>query len=498
MGKIALALTSADDGSLAAAERADLVELRLDHLGAPSYEALVDRFRGRCIVTYRKPDEGGVDGDVSEHVRLDLLARAAADERVWAVDFELGCHGHIPADPKAKIIVSSHDFEFTPHASDLASMRDEIESTPCDIVKIVTTARHEPDCFAVYSVLKGASKPIIALAMGEFGSPTRLVSLKLGAELTFAAAAEGKGSAPGQLALDEMLGLYRCREITAATSLYGVMGDPIAHSMSPAIHNRAYVEAGIDAVYLPFRVAGDPAEFVRRMVDEVGLAGMSVTIPHKEAVMNCLDHIDPVAKRIGAVNTIVVDAERGGPKLKGYNSDQRAACDSIEKAMGGEGSLAGSTVAVCGAGGAARAIVHGLADRGARVIVANRTRSRAETLAAEAAGTVEVLDPSELPGASFAALANATSVGMHPGETSSPVDPSALKEGMVVFDSVYNPLETKLMSDARAAGCVVVDGLEMFVGQGAVQFELWTGRPAPAGVMRSAALDGLRARGRKG
>jgi len=492
MGKIAVALTDASPGSLAAAEAAELVELRIDHLGADALEGLVERFRGRCIVTYRAAADGGVDGAVAEADRLALLARAAKDGRVAYVDYELGCEGAAPpaAGRAAKLIVSRHDFERTPHAKELEQLRAEMESTGADVVKIVTTARAEPDCFGVYHLFEGASAPMIALAMGEYGHASRVICLKLGAEMTFASAAPGRESAPGQISLDDMLGMYRAGEVGRDTALYGVMGDPIAHSMSPAIHNAAFAQLAMDAVYLPFRVTDDAAEFTRRIFGEVGLQGLSVTIPHKEAVIASLDRVDPVAERMGAVNTVA--ATEGG--LYGTNTDSAAACDSLEAALGG--SLEGRRIGVCGAGGAARAIVYGAADRGAEVLIANRTRSRAERLAAETGAAV--CGPEELAGAGLDALVNATSVGMAPNRDSCPVADEALREGLVVFDTVYNPLETTLLARARSRGCVTVDGMEMFVGQAAAQFELWTGQAAPGGLMRSVALERLAARTQEG
>ena len=446
MGKVALALTDDEPGSLAAAERADLVELRVDHLGADALEPLLDRFRGRAIVTYRPASQWGADAGVAEADRLALLAAAARDDRAAYVDFELGCQDAVPADRTARLIVSHHDFEGTPGEDEILEIGRRCAEAGADVVKVVTSARDELDCFGVYRLLEGAAKPAIALAMGEYGEASRVICLKLGAELTFASARAGRESAPGQVTLDEMLGLYRAASVSPATRLFGVMGDPIAHSMSPAIHNAAFAELGLDAVYVPFRVTADAAGFVRRIFAEVGLEGMSVTIPHKEAVMAVLSDIDPVAERMGAVNTIAM-TDRG---LYGTNTDSKAACDSLERALGGEGSLSGARVAVCGAGGAARAIVCGAADRGAAVVIANRTRSRAERLAAETGA--EVCDPAELPSREFDALVNATSLGMKPDPDGSPVAASVLREGLVVFDTVYNPLETRLLREARERG----------------------------------------------
>ena len=494
MGKIAVTLTDASPESLDAARRADLVELRLDHLGASALDGLLGRFAGRAMVAFRRPRDGGAPSRAPESERVALLQSAARDARAAYVDFELDCVEAIPRDRKAKIVVSHHDFERTPGEEDLLDILARIEASGADVAKVVTTARSESDAFALYGLYRRSRGSLVAFAMGEYGGPSRILALRLGAPFTFASVGSGREGAPGQMSLDEMLGLYRADRITVGTALYGVIGDPIAHSMSPAIHNAAFAELGIDAVYLPFRVSGDPAEFVRRMADEAGLSGMSVTIPHKEGVIAALDEIEPVAKRCGAVNTVAV---RAG-KLYGLNSDAAAACDSLEAACGGKLALSGRAVVVLGAGGAARAIVHGLAARGARVFIVNRTRSRAEKLAAETGSTVASIE--EVPPLGAGALVNATSVGMSPNTEESPVPRSCLRKGLVVFDTVYNPLRTRLLREAARAECLTVDGLEMFVGQAAVQFRLWTGREAPVELMRRVALDRLRSpgAGRKG
>jgi shikimate dehydrogenase len=277
---------------------------------------------------------------------------------------------------------------------------------------------------------------------------------------------------------------FRAQNIGEGTSVYGVMGHPIGHSMSPAIHNAAYAATGVDAVYLPFDVDSDAAGFVRRAFD-LGVRGLSVTIPHKTDVIPALDEVEPEAKRIGAVNTIL---SREG-RLVGTNTDLWGALSAIAGAAGSEAALGGKRALVLGAGGAARAVASGLAGAGASVSVTDVIRDRAEALAAELGATA--LAPDEADPAAFDIVANATPVGMHPAVDACPLDPERLRAGQIVFDAVYNPRETLLLREARSRGCLAVEGIEMFIRQGARQFELWTGRTAPADTMRDVLLARL-------
>jgi len=263
--------------------------------------------------------------------------------------------------------------------------------------------------------------------------------------------------------------------IDTGTCLFGLFGDPVAHSLGPAMHNRALAHAGIDAVYLAFRVRD--LEKAMAGVRALPLAGVSITIPHKVAVMDLLDEIDPEARAIGAVNTVI---NRGG-RLAGCNTDAWGALKALEEKI----SPSGRTVALIGAGGAARAIGYGLVKSGARLLILNRSPERGRALAGALGAEFHLLD--EFERLRPEVVINATSVGMAPDSSAMVVDPAVLEPGTVVMDIVYNPLETAFLRAAGAAGCRVVDGLAMFVYQGARQFELWTGRKAPLEVMRRAA-----------
>lgn len=267
--------------------------------------------------------------------------------------------------------------------------------------------------------------------------------------------------------------------LNARTALYGVFGDPVGHSLSPVMHNAAFRHAGVNGAYLAFRVAD-----IRAAVDAVralGIRGVSVTIPHKVSVMDHLDEIAPMAREIGAVNTLI---NREG-RLVGYNSDSLGAVAALSEKV----NLRGKSVAVLGAGGAARAVGFGVQAEGAKVTVVNRSVDRGERLARDIGADFQKFD--EFDPAHSEVLVNTTPLGMSPNFNDTPISAERLTPGTLVMDTVYNPRETRLLWEARQRGCVTVDGLAMFVNQGAFQFELWTGEKAPLAVMRAAVVAAL-------
>ncbi len=363
----------------------------------------------------------------------------------------------------------------------------------------------------------------VALAMGEPGVPSRILAAKFGAFGTFAALSHGAESAPGQPALEEMRSLYRWDRVGPATAVFGVVGCPVAHSMSPAIHNAAFSAAGVDGVYLPLLVQPGAGAF-GRLMDGIlgrpwlGWRGLSVTIPHKE---NALAYVgagrcEELARRIGAINTITLGP---GGQLRGDNTDYAAAMDALCAGMAktrdapgfpaggkhwvGEGihssgrepgrvpGFGGRGVALLGAGGVARAILAALRHHGADVTVYNRTLERAAKLAEEFGARAAGAD--RLDAIDQEIVINCTSVGMHPHVEQSPL-PAIPPAVRVVFETIYNPVETLLLRQARQAGCTCISGLEMFVNQGVAQFEIWTGRAAPRDVMRRVVMDRLGAK----
>ena len=470
---------------------ADAVECRLDYLSAPPSEAqlvaLLSDAPAKVIATCRPKRQGGrFEGDEAE--RLAILSRAAGHSPAF-VDVE----ADVPEAnrPAGTTILSHHDFDSCP--ADLDTIAAGLGASAAAVNKVVFAAAGPEDALRAFDVLRGSKKPTIALAMGEPGVVSRILAGKFGAFGTFAALARGDESAPGQPTIAELKHLYRWDRLGPQTAVYGVIGCPVAHSMSPAIHNRAFDEAGMDAVYVPLLIQPGADNF-NRFMDALlarpwtDFRGLSVTIPHKENALayvgagNC----DALAAKIGAVNTITISP---GGALRGDNTDYAAAIDALCSAMGiGRAGLAGRSVAVLGAGGAARAIVAALAHYWAEVNIYNRTVARGERLAAEFGCRAAGLDAAV--GLDAQVIINCTPIGMHPEVDRAPL--TAIPSGVeVVFDTIYNPIDTLLLRKARQAGCLTVSGLEMFVNQAVAQFEIWTGRDAPRRAMREVVLKRL-------
>ncbi|KAH7405267.1 hypothetical protein KP509_15G063200 [Ceratopteris richardii] len=417
---------------VAYAQGADIVELRLDHLS--QFEPAADLpllLNGRplpVIVTYRPFWEGGkYKGD--EASRLDALHSAmllGAD----FIDIELKAMPVFSAkmqDNKpnyCKVIVSNHNFETTPSADILVSLFKEIISSGADIVKIVTTAESITDVWKLFQILAISQVPTIALAMGEHGLISRLLCPKYGGFLTFGSLASGKESASGQPTLSDMRNAYGLQHVNKQTKVYGIIGKPVGHSKSPFIHNAAFRKVGHDGIYVPFLV--DNVKDFLNVYNTSDFAGFSVTIPHKETALECCDEVDPLAKAIGAINTIV--KRRNDGKLIGYNTDCEGAISAIEDGLRGMISstggspLMGRYFVVTGAGGAGKALAYGAKDRGAKVFIANRNYDRAKSLADSLGGEALSLDQlNAFCPVNGMILANTTSLGMHPNISETPI-----------------------------------------------------------------------------
>ncbi|MGW8258448.1 MAG: shikimate dehydrogenase, partial [Thermoguttaceae bacterium] len=327
--------------------------------------------------------------------------------------------------------------------------------------------------------------PTVAHCMGDIGIPTRILAGKFGSPFTYATFHHERTLAPGQLSFQQMREIYHYDQIDANTEIYGVVADPIAHSLSPLIHNAAFRHFGLNKVYVPFRVMReDISKFVEEAL-QLGVRGLSVTIPHKEEIIKKLTDADDAVRGIGATNTVIFKGE----KRIGYNTDYHAAMSSLEevlRAHGGheqaEDMLRGKTALVLGAGGVGKAVVYGLCQRGAQVVISDGVQRQAVTLAKNF--NCRSIDWTARHTISADLLFNCTPVGMHPNVDETPYEKHHLRPSMIVFDVVYNPENTLLVKDARSRNCTVITGIEMFVRQACLQFKLFTDQEGPADVMR--------------
>ena len=514
------------DAQAARDSGADLVEFRIDEVfageGDADGEALVLRLVADsplpCIVTCRAASEGGgYDGDDMARVSLyeRLGAASGPGERPPRyIDVELATYARSenlkqkinlavdhPAqlrDLRTSLILSAHDFQGRP--SDLTRRVLAMRNEPAaKVLKLAYRARSLRDNIELFDLVTESDRPMIALGMGEFGLMSRVLAPKFGAFLTFAALRPAGATAPGQPTLAELMGMYRFRSIGRATRVYGVVGWPVSHSMSPLIHNAGFEAVGHDGVYLPLPVAPEYESFkatIGELADHPRLdfAGCSVTLPHKENLVRFARErgweLDKASAAIGAGNTLVVERQDGvTARARVLNTDVAGIRGPLDRAVGA-GGLSGLRAAVLGAGGAARAAAYVLARAGARVTIFNRTPEKGRRLADDIrrATSVDITacGIEEIGGASPDVIINCTPVGMKggpsPGE--SPVEIAALAAAglgprTIAFDTVYSPVVTPFLSEAGAAGWRTIDGVEMFVTQAARQFEAWTGRAAP-------------------
>jgi 3-dehydroquinate dehydratase/shikimate dehydrogenase len=483
-----------------ACEVAEVIELRLDCLEDREASTLWSEI-GRLaegseqtvILTMRPQHEGG-NAQLTVEERVSFWSLAGKLPPNVLVDLELDIVESLMAHEvfvAAQVICSHHDF-----ASGTARVDDvyqRMSLTGAGVLKIAANASDSIDCVPIFQLLDRArveGRELIAIAMGQAGVMTRILGPSRGSYLTYGSLDDDKATAPGQLTAREMRDVYRIDEIGSQTQIIGVIGRPVAHSLSPQIHNAAFAQTQFDAVLLPMEV-DDVDSFIVRMVRpdsrevDWNLRGLAVTAPHKTTVIRHLDWIDPAAKEIGAVNTLVI--EEG--KLLGYNTDAHAFVETLHARFG---SLANARCAIIGAGGAARAVSFGLKKKSASVTVFARDLAKAQELANTYGFAARQLSDSNFNG--FDVVINATTLGTH-GATvdQAPVTANQLRGVRLAYDLVYNPLETQFMRNARAAGCEAMGGLEMLIAQAVAQYQLWTGETPDVNAMRAAAERALRA-----
>lgn len=471
----------------AAKRGAQMIELRLDFLKkAPDFKRLLTNRPCPLVATFRRPEDGG-RWAWSEDERQMLLRQAIALGFDW-VDLETDIADKIPRFGKVKRIISYHDLDGVPQ--DLEDLYQRMCKQDPDVVKIAVSAATTADNLRVLKLLKDAKVPTVALCMGDIGVCTRILGAKLGSPFTYGAFNAERNFAPGILSYYDLHKIYRFEKINAATLVLGVIGDPVGHSLSPLIHNRALDALGIDAVYVPFRVPRGELEMFLQQFESIPVHGYSVTIPHKEQAAKLAAEHGPSVDLIGAANTLVHTVAN----WKAYNTDIGAAIATLLANLppGEDGQpalLASRTALILGAGGVARAVAHGLKHEGAQLTIANRTHERAVALAEEVG--CKAVDWEARHNILCDTLINCTSVGMFPHMDESPVHSSCLKPGLVVFDAIYTPETTLLVREALERGCHVITGVDMFVRQAAAQFQLFTGREAPFELMTEVARRAL-------
>lgn len=478
--RICVAVTGADASEMV--DRAEaivrdnpFIEFRLDYVTQPAAAvAKVRKFLefhsyALVIATCRRAVNGGKFRG-SAAAQVDILVKAA-HAGCQLLDLELESANQLkPAvieklRSQAALILSFHDFRSTKKLHETYAKMRQI---PAEYYKIVTTATSLSDNVTMMKFLQEKSdrESVIGLCMGEQGIISRVLAVRAGSAFTFAAATVGEETAPGQIAARTLRDTYRIDMVDAATRVYGVAGDPIQHSLSPAMMNAAFRRENVNAVYLALHAKA--LDDLMRCVREIPIHGLSVTMPYKQSIVKELDNSDALTTRVGACNTVVRGQDSN---LYGFNTDVAGIIRPLEQRI----TIQGAKICVLGAGGAARAAVYALRERKADVTIVNRSGAKGQKLARSA--HAKFARKTALRKLQFDVIINATPVGMG-SSRQSPLDEKELN-AKIVFDLVYNPLETRLIRMARAKGLQVITGDEMFVHQGARQFEIWTGKPAP-------------------
>jgi 3-dehydroquinate dehydratase / shikimate dehydrogenase len=439
----------------------------------------VDRKKACVIATMRRRAAGGkYSGGL--HEQMSWLRLAAESGCAWC-DVEVESAERLDKfgldelrQVGARAMISFHDFRGTPR--DLKTVVRRLGRCGGDAIKIAAQARTIEDSARVLALAQ-RKRNVVAVPMGEVGLPARVLALRAGSALAYAAA--DQATAPGQLSADEMRGMYRAEKLDRRTSVYAVIGNPIAHSLSPMMHNAAFAARKVNAVMLPFHVT-DLKDFLAAC-PKFGVKGFAITLPHKQTIIRHLDGCDPLAAKIGAVNTVVV---RGNGKLYGYNTDYVG----VLRALSSRVELKGSRVLLLGAGGAARAAAVALVEAGASVFVCARREEQALALARDAG--CEAISRGKLKSEFFDAIVNSTPLGLRESDAA-PLRADELN-CRVVMDMIYRPMRTKLLKLAERRGIETVSGAEMFIAQGIAQWEIWMGERAPAEIMRRATLAALK------
>jgi 3-dehydroquinate dehydratase/shikimate dehydrogenase len=495
MGKVCVALIGATPNEMveqatAAVKETPFLEFRLDYLANPlaaiprMKQFLTEHTEATAVATCRRAGNGGkFKGNIA--AEMEILQKCA-EAGFQLVDIEMQTaltlkHGEMDTirAAGAALIVSYHDFDAT---KDLDGVFEKILPLGAEFVKIVPTAKSLADNITLMRFLERTvdNANVIGICMGDYGVISRILGVRAGSIFTFAAATAGQETGPGQIAARTLIETYRIDQVDAATKVYGVAGNPVKHSLSPIMMNTAFRRETENRVYLALQTAR--LTDLLKLVHEIPLQGLSITMPFKEEIMKYLAKTDALSAKIGACNT-VVRAQDGN--LYGFNTDVAGIVGPLEKRL----QLRGAKILVLGAGGAARAAVFGLRDKGAEVFILNRSAEKAQKLARQAGA--KTIKRDVIAKTNFDVIINTTPVGQVGYKQQTLLEAKELN-ARLVFDLVYNPVETPLLRMARQKGIPIITGIEMFVQQGARQFEIWTGKPAPESEMLRVVIHALR------
>ena len=482
-----------------AEDLADVIEIRFDCLKKDELQKAFTNLpvTGKhYLATFRPREQGGkCDLTVGERLQFWQSLLWKNQDKKFLIDHEFDLK--FPFDlNKTPTIISFHDFSGVPdNLSATYDLHDQLFlHLKNKIIKIAVQTDDITDSIAVWKLLeraKAENKQIIPIAMGEAGKWTRILGLAHGAFMTYAALDAESETAPGQVSAKDLREVYRAKELDENTEVYGILGGNTVYSMSPFVHNAAFKFHNLNAVFVPLQVQNLDA-FMRRMVKpetrevELNFKGFAVTIPHKQNIIKHLDYLDETAEKIGAVNTVkIIDG-----KFYGYNTDAHG---FVEPLLNSYGDLGGAKVAVLGAGGAARACVYALKQEGAEVAIFARDLAKAKLLADEFKANSERFKVQNENYNEFDVLVNTTPLGTKGElENQSIAVARQIESVKLVYDLVYNPFQTRLMTEADKANVPKIGGMAMLIAQAMRQQKIWTGKDAPMREMSRAVLERLR------
>lgn len=493
-GKICVSVCARDTNEFIkkikrASELADIIELRFDCLKdranvdiLATLQKIQKELKKTYLCTFRPKEQGG-KARLTYKERKNFWNSEINLLETW-IDLEVDIISDFQCGRFSKIICSHHDFSNVPKKLD--EIYGKLSETESDIIKIAFNVNDIIDSFELWRLLEEAkpeNKKIIPIAMGEAGKWTRILGLAYGSPITYASLETGNETAPGQISANDLANIYRVKELNRQTEIYGIIGNPVSHSLSPYMHNAAFKHHRLNAVYVPLEVS-DVDEFIKRAVRKEtreikwNLRGFSVTVPHKETILKHIDFIGDDAKKIGAVNTVKIVED----KLHGYNTDAEGFIDPLRNSYG---NLKNANIGIIGNGGAARACAYALKKEEANVTIFARDPKKAESLATELNVEFSALPTLDSRLDAQDALVNCTPLGtIGEFENQTPLNTEHIKNVNLIYDLVYNPRETILLRTAKKAGLKTIGGLEMLLAQGMKQYEIWTSLEAPSKIMR--------------